>query len=85
MTDTTRKTRPQDGDVEEFLASVADQRRRDDAREVLTLMREVTGVEPVMWGSSMIGFGTQPYTTADGKQHKWFVVGLSPRKASLTL
>ena len=31
-------------------------------------MREVSGVEPVVWGPSMIGFGTQPYTTADGKE-----------------
>jgi hypothetical protein len=32
----------------------------------------------------MIGFGRQPYTTADGKEHEWFAVGLSPRKSSLT-
>ena len=38
-----------------------------------------------MWGSSMVGFGTQRYTTADGKQREWFAVGLAPRKASLTL
>jgi hypothetical protein len=45
----------------------------------------VTGVDPEMWGSSIIGFGRQPYTTADGKRHEWFAVGLSPRKAALTL
>jgi len=45
----------------------------------------VTGVEPVVWGSSMIGFGRQPYTTADGKEREWFAVGLAPRKAALTL
>ena len=38
-----------------------------------------------MWGNSMIGFGRQPYTTADGKEHEWFAVGLAPRKAALTL
>ena len=32
----------------------------------------------------MIGFGRQPYTTADGKEHEWFAVGLAPRKAALT-
>ena len=68
-----------------FLGAVTDDRRREDAEAALDLMREVTGADPVMWGSSMIGFGRQPYTTADGKQHEWFAVGLSPRKASLTL
>jgi hypothetical protein len=48
-------------------------------------MREVTGADPVVWGSSMIGFGRQPYTTADGKEREWFAVGLAPRKAALTL
>lgn len=48
-------------------------------------MREVTGAEPVMWGTSMVGFGRQPYTTADGKQREWFAVGLAARKAALTL
>lgn len=79
-----RKTRPTAGDVDDFLAAVEHERRRADAQAVLGLMREVTGVEPVMWGT-MVGFGRQPYTTADGKEHEWFVVGLAPRKAALTL
>ena len=33
----------------------------------------------------MIGFGRQPYRTADGKEREWFAVGLAPRKAALTL
>jgi hypothetical protein len=80
-----RLTRPGDGDVGAFLDAVPDERRRSDAQAALQLMREVTGVEPVMWGSSMVGFGTQRYTTADGKEREWFAVGLAPRKASLTL
>ncbi|MFC6285332.1 DUF1801 domain-containing protein [Nocardioides sp. GCM10027113] len=81
----TRKTTPNDSDVEAFLDAVPDARRRADAESALAVMRRVTGADPVMWGSSIIGFGRQPYTTADGKQHEWFAVGLSPRKASLTL
>ncbi len=80
-----RKTQPTDGDVEAYLDSVELPRRRDDARAALALMREVSGVEPRMWGASMVGFGRQDYTTADGKQHQWFAIGLAPRKAALTL
>jgi hypothetical protein len=80
-----RKTQPNDASVEQVIDAAADERRRDDARDVLDLLREVTGAVPVVWGSSMIGFGRQPYTTADGKEHEWFAVGLAPRKAALTL
>jgi hypothetical protein len=85
MGDSTRKTTANDADVEEYLDSVTDERRREDARAALALIRRVTGEEPQMWGASIVGFGHRPYTTADGKEHDWFVVGLSPRKASLTL
>jgi Domain of unknown function (DU1801) len=80
-----RKTQPGNADVDAFLDGVADERRRTDAKAARDLIAEVTGAEPVMWGSSMIGFGTQRYQTADGKEHEWFAVGLSPRKAALTL
>ncbi|HEX6149245.1 DUF1801 domain-containing protein [Nocardioides sp.] len=80
-----RVTKPGTGDVGAFLDSFPDERRRADAVAATQLIREVTGVEPVMWGTSMVGFGTQRYTTADGKEREWFAVGLSPRKAALTL
>lgn len=80
-----RLTRPTDEDVASFLDRVTDERRRADARLVLGMMRRLTGAEPRMWGASIVGFGRQPSTTAEGKQWDWFAVGLSPRKAALTL
>ena len=79
-----RKTTPTDASVDDVIAATADPRRREDARVALDLISEVTGAEPVVWGTSMIGFGRQPYTTADGRQREWFAVGLAPRKAALT-
>ena len=46
---------------------------------------QVTGAEPVVWGSSMIGFGRRPYTTADGVTGEWFALGVAERKTALTL
>lgn len=80
-----REARPTDADVRTFLDGVTDERRRADAWEVLELLRRVTGVEPQMWGGSIVGFGHRPYTTADGEEHDFFAIGLSPRKAALTL
>lgn len=82
---TDRITQPTEADVTAYLDGVTDERRRDDARAVLDLMRDVTGASPQMWGASTIGFGRQPYRTADGKEREWFAVGLAPRKAALTL
>jgi hypothetical protein len=80
-----RRTRVGTGDVGAFVASVADEQRRSDAEVALDLMVEVTGVVPEMWGPSIVGFGHRPYTTADGKERDWFVVGFSPRKANLAV
>jgi hypothetical protein len=79
------KTKPTDADVDAFLAAVESDRRREDARRVLTIMREVTGKEPVMWGASMIGLGTVHYRYATGREGDMFAAGLSPRKAALTV
>lgn len=57
-----RKTRPTSADVTAFLDGVADERRRADAWEVLDTMHRLTGALPRMWGSSIVGFGYQPYT-----------------------
>ena len=79
------KTRQNDGDVDAYLDSVENPRRRDDALRVLTLMREITGEVPRMWGSSIVGFGSYHYTYASGREGDWPVVGFAPRKQNLVL
>lgn len=79
------KTRRNEGDVEEFLSGVENERRREDCRAVVAIMREVTGEEPRMWGSSIIGFGSYHYRYESGREGDWFLTGVSPRKQSLTL
>lgn len=79
-----RKTTPSAADVGAYLDTVSDRGRREDARAVAQLMRDVTGTEPEMWGGSIIGFGRMTYTVTDGA-HQSFAIGLAPRKAALTL
>ncbi|WP_134772721.1 DUF1801 domain-containing protein [Ornithinimicrobium flavum] len=48
-------------------------------------MREATGVEGVMWGPSMVGYGSARYRSSSGAtEGRWFRVGFSPRRAKLT-
>jgi len=79
------KTKRNKGDVEAFLNSVADEKKRQDSFTILELMKKVTGEEPEMWGDSIIGFGNYRYKYASGRESDWFLTGFSPRVQNLTL
>lgn len=79
------KTQKTDASVEDFLNGVPDERKRQDSFAILELMRDVTGEEPAMWGSSIVGFGSYRYKYASGQEGEWPLVGFSPRKRNLTL
>jgi hypothetical protein len=74
------KTRPTDVPVADFIAAVDNPRRRADAEVMQALLTEVTGEAPVMWGPSIIGYGSYRGPTGD-----WPRIGFSPRKAQLVL
>lgn len=78
------QTRPTAVLVEDFLAGV-DERRQDDARELVRLMSQATGEPPAMWGPSIVGFGTYHYTYASGRQGDAPLVAFSPRKPATVL
>jgi hypothetical protein len=79
------KTKPTDANVEEFLEAVEHPTRKADGFKLLEIMKEVTHEDPVMWGTSIIGFGTFHYKYASGREVDWMKVGFSPRKRSLTV
>ena len=84
-TPTSSKTTPNSDSVEQYLASITDASKLADSRALLTMMEQVTGAEPVMWGSSIIGFGHMHYTYASGREGDTMAIGFSARKAALVL
>jgi hypothetical protein len=74
------KTKPTDVPVADFIAAVDNPRRRADAEVMQALLTEATGEAPVMWGPSIIGYGSYRGPTGD-----WPRIGFSPRKAQLVL
>lgn len=74
------KTKPTDVPLADFIARLPDARRREEAEIVAALLTEVSGEPPVMWGPSIVGFGTYLGKTGD-----WPMIGFSPRKAKLVL
>lgn len=71
--------------VEEFVAGVENPRRRGDAEELVRLLREVTGEEPVVWTYGIVGFGDHHYRHASGREGDVGRIGFAPRKANLVL
>ena len=59
-------------------------RRLADALIALDLYKEVTGLRPVMWGPSIIGFGQDDYTYERGRSGIMPAAGFSPRKSNMT-
>lgn len=78
-------TKPTDLNPDEFIASLASERRRADGARLLEIMREVTGEEAVMWGPTMIGFGMFHYRYASGREGDTMKVGFSPRSTAISL
>lgn len=79
------KTTANNQDVELFLNAVEDEQKRKDSFTILELMKQVSGSEPLMWGSSIVGFGSYRYKGKSGREGDWMITGFSPRKASLTI
>ena len=69
-----------EADVEAFLATIPDDARRADARSLCTLMQEVTGEPPAMWGTSIIGFGRYHYRYESGHEGDSALASFAPRK-----
>lgn len=80
------KTKPTTQRVEDFLDTIEPEEKRKDAYVVLEMMKNITGQEPVMWGSSIVGFDKYHYKSERSSQEgDWPIIGFSPRKANLTL
>ncbi len=79
------KTKKNDGDVIAFLNGEPDEQKRRDCFTVLEMMKQITGVQPKMWGTSLVGFGEYHYKSKSGQEGDWPLTGFSPRKQNLTL
>lgn len=82
-----QKTRPTDASVTAFIDRATPTRRRTDGHRLDGIMREVTGADPVLWGPSIVGYGSFHYVSPANPRTRgeWPRVGFSPRKAALSL
>ena len=76
---------PTPADVGAFLDAVPNETRRTDAKVLCKLLGDVTGEAPVLWGPSIVGFGTLHYRYESGREGSMPLAGFSPRKAHLVV
>ncbi len=78
------KTKPTSASVDDFIEAIDNRRRHADTLIALAIYKEVTGLPPVMWGPSIIGFGSHHYTYETGRKGNTPAACFSPRKANMT-
>lgn len=74
-----------DQSVIEFIETVDNPKKREDAYRLLSIFEETSGYEAKMWGPSIIGFGSYHYKYDSGHEGDAPLVGFSPRKAKISL
>lgn len=79
------KTTENNNSVEAFLATVKDAGKRKDTEALIDLIRRGTRLEPKMWGTAIVGFGSYHYVYESGREGDAPMVGLSPRANAISL
>ena len=79
------KTRATGASVQGYLAAINDDARRRDCEVLTKLMTKATKHGPMMWGPSIVGFGTYHYKYESGREGDSCLVGFSPRKGDISL
>jgi len=79
------KTIPTSQSVDDFIASISDDQKRQDCIALQHLMRQITKEKPVMWGTSIVGFGQYHYKYDSGREGDMLMTGFSPRSQNISI
>jgi hypothetical protein len=79
------KTTENNNSVREFINALHEEQKRKDAFALAEIMKELSGFQPKMWGTAIIGFGTCHFKYESGREGDMPLVGFSPRKGSFSL
>ncbi len=80
-----QKTNPTDLSAAAYFDAIDDPARRADCKELDALLRRVSGREPVMWGSAIVGYGSYHYRYDSGHEGDSCLVGFSSRRDAISL
>lgn len=84
-TKNVNKTQATSNNVIDFLNQVEPSHKKSDCFHLLNLFQEITQQPPLLWGTSIIGFGQYHYKYDSGREGDFFMVGFAPRKKNIVL
>lgn len=79
------KTQKTNDPVEGFLGTVKPEQKQADCAKIHSIMKEVSGLAPKMWGKAIVGFGDYHYKYASGREGDSFRTGFSPRAQAISV
>ena len=79
------KTKPTDVPVADYLNAIENDQVRQDCWIITGFMQAASKADPVMWGDSIVGFGTYHYVGKSGREGDWPLISFSPRKQNISL
>lgn len=79
------KTQKNDNSIEQYLDTIEDKQKVEDTKVIMSMIYDIIGKEPKLWGDSLIGFGDITYKYASGRTGEWFVLGFAPRKQNISI
>tara|TARA_R110002096_G_scaffold97694_21_gene217857 strand:- start:5411 stop:5827 length:417 start_codon:yes stop_codon:yes gene_type:complete len=79
------KTKPTTLKALDYLENIDNEQRKADCLTLNTLMKEITGEQPIMWGTSIVGYGSYHYKYESGREGDMPLIGFSNRKQSITI
>ncbi len=79
------KTKPTQVSAAKYIDALEDPQQKKDCKQLVKMMRAATGERAVMWGPSIVGFGTYHYKYASGDEGDIMIVGFAPRKNQISL
>ena len=79
------KTTPTSMSVDDFINNLHEEAKRNDCFGLIQLISTQTGLEPKMWGPSIVGFGNYHYTYESGREGYSPRIAFSPRASSIAL
>ena len=79
------KTKRTEKSAADFFATIKDEQVRKDCKAISAVMQAATKEKPIMWGSSIVGFGHHRSIYANGKESNWMLIAFSPRKQNIVL
>ena len=68
-----------------FLKKITDEKKRKDCSAIIDLITEQTGIEPKMWGTGIVGFGSYHYKYESGHEGSAPLAGIASRANAIAL